>query len=125
MQSQLRVQCHVKVIEQICTKVELETTYKDMYLRSVSSCNCPAHVNQNPVILPTIEELHSRICLDISELLDWNQDHAYVDKSGNCKALRAFIEQSCLSNKPDSLFSILEKLESIFGENKTDDDLEI
>jgi len=113
------MQCYVKNLEAVCTKIELETTFRDMYLQAISACNCELHIGEEPVVLPTIKELHSRLCQDISELLDWVQRHTNADKSGYCLALHAFIRQQCLSAKPDSLFVILENLEKIF-EEKTD-----
>lgn len=111
--------CRVKDLEKLFSKEELSTTCNDMYLRSISACRCAVHINDMPVMLPTINELHKRICQDIFDLFEWSQNNMNEDKSGKCVALLIFIKKYCLDSSPDSLLCIIESLERTFSTKNT------
>jgi hypothetical protein len=109
--------CLISSLLKVYTNEELcspTSNLHDYFLKSVTRCKCPAHIAENPVVLPTINELHDNLVAVIGELLDWGL--AAEDGSGNCERLVNFIKNQCLEENTDSLFSIVAELESRYGE---------
>jgi hypothetical protein len=104
--------CAVKLLEENLTGDEINGDFNDFYLKAISRCKCPDHINLMPVKLPSFNELHSKLCEDLTHLLEWNLEYLHNDQTGNHVALHKFITEKCLGKSPDSLFSILFALEA-------------
>ena len=106
--------CIVAQLLQKFTRQELLGEMNDILLRQITRCKCADHINENPVELPQFADLNGQVVAVLSELLDWGLDNLSTDRSGEVHRLVSFIDKNCLSNSPNSLFSILNNLESIY-----------
>ena len=97
------------------TKEQLKGEFYEYFLKIVSRCKCPDHINEKPIDLPNIQELNHQLVLILSELLDFGIDHIEEDKSGNAVKLVKFIKEKCLSENSESLFNILENLVKLYN----------
>ena len=96
------------------SRQELLGELNDIFLRQITRCKCANHINENPVELPEFADLNGQVISVLSELLDWGLDNLSSDRSGEVHRLVSFIDKNCLSSDPNSLFSILNNLESIY-----------
>jgi hypothetical protein len=94
---------------------------KEILLKTVTRCKCQDHINENPIKLPTISELDSRLSSIIMEVLDWSIDHMYEDTTNNAYNLALFIQNHCLSESANSMFSIIENLVKLYPDVQEDD----
>jgi hypothetical protein len=109
--------CLVFPLLEVCTKDELcsvDGAMHTIFLKTITRCKCPDHIAENPIELPTINELNIQLAATIGELLDWGCDHMKEDSSGNSRALIGFIEKNCLAPTPDALFSIVDNLVKLY-----------
>jgi hypothetical protein len=112
----MTTRCMVEPLLHGFTKDQLLGEYSELFQKMVTRCKCPEHITQNPVELPNIIDLNQQLTMAIGDLLDFGLDHMPEDATGNSRALVAFIQQYCLSDSPNSLFSIIENLEKIYGQ---------
>jgi hypothetical protein len=104
--------CIVLPLLEIYNKEQLLNEYFDHFQKTITKCKCQEHINQNPVELSTISELHQQLTVVLGDLLDFGFDHIDDDSS---KQLISFIQRDCLSDSPNSLFSLLDNLEKKYG----------
>jgi hypothetical protein len=105
-------QCIVLPLLQLYNKEQLLNQYVEHFQKTITKCKCPEHINENPINLPTISDLHQQLILVLNDLLDFGFDHINDESA---KKLISFIQRDCLSESPTSLFSLLDNLEKKYG----------
>lgn len=104
--------CGVKLYQQLASSVHYDETNLH-YLRTISECKCPEHIDQEPYKLLTFPEIRQQLYNAIHELNMWccRNIHQNSHNSKEIKALLEFSIEKILSLEDNTLLSLVSKVE--------------